>query len=301
MNAQVAASFLLFGVLLTSPPAAPAASAPPAQQLTTTNLSDPSLSPDGRRMVVIGMVDGKEQLFITALDGSHAKQITHDAWDHEDPAWSPDGRHIALTSMEAGGAAIVVIDADGQHPRRMSPASRRAIHPSWSADSKQLFYCTDDDVHPPKKNASEIYAADVASGAIRLVIGGGVNTFPNLSPDGRHLVFRRMLGEHDSEVFVANSDGSHATNLTRNPAFDGWPAWSPDGRRIAFASNRAGPSQVYKIYVMAADGSHVQQVADTDGRATSPKWTADGRHILFTVCKRAGNGFDCEVYRGDAP
>jgi dipeptidyl aminopeptidase/acylaminoacyl peptidase len=45
----------------------------------------------------------------------------------------------------------------------------------------------------------------------------------------------------NSEIMVMNNDGSHVVNLTRDGYFDGWPAWSPDGRRIAFSSNTFGP------------------------------------------------------------
>ena len=51
-------------------------------------------------------------------------------------------------------------------------------------------------------------------------------------------MFRRMPGENNSEVFIANNDGADIRNLTNGPAFDAWPAWSPDGTKIAFASSR---------------------------------------------------------------
>src|SRR5262249_32814747 len=88
-------------------------------------------------------------------------------------------------------------------------------------------------------------------------------------------------GEENSEVFVANSDGSNLRNLTNNPFFDGWPTWSPDGKRIAFASNRRGHG--YQIFVMEADGSNVQLVANTEGRATAPRWSREGKTIYFTT------------------
>ena len=101
------------------------------------------------------------------------------------------------------------------------------------------------------------------------------------------------MGEDNSEVFIANSDGTGSQNLTNSPAFDGWPAWSPDGRKIAFASNR---NRSYEIYIMNPDGSAVQKVAGTEGRATAPKWAPDGRTIYFPNCKKVDFGFDCQVY-----
>ena len=102
-----------------------------------------------------------------------------------------------------------------------------------------------------------------------------------------------MLGESNSEVFVANADGAEARNLTNDPAFDGWPAWSPDGTKIAFASNRRGS---YEIYTMNPDGSGVRKVANNEGRATAPQWTKDGKNIFFPLCKKVDFAFDCQIY-----
>ena len=96
----------------------------------------------------------------------------------------------------------------------------------------------------------------------------------------------------NSEVFVAESDGSNQRNLTNHPAFDGWPSWSPDGSQIVFASNRRAN---YQIFVMNADGSNVRLVANTEGRATEPRWSPDGKSIYFTDCRKVDFGVDCEV------
>ena len=76
----------------------------------------------------------------------------------------------------------------------------------------------------PKKNGTEIYTIDVETKALKTVISGGVNTYPCFSPDMKKIVFRKIIGDMNSEVFVANNDGTNSRNITNNPAFDGWPA-----------------------------------------------------------------------------
>jgi len=69
-----------------------------------------------------------------------------------------------------------------------------------------------------------------------------------------------------------NADGSHRRNLTRRAGQDHAPAWSPDGKKIAFASVRRGPSLA--IWVMNTDGSHQRRVSKVDGEY--PAWSPDG-------------------------
>ena len=264
-----------------------------AYELTYSQNYDPSLSPDGARMVYISVIDGREQLVIASVDGTHATQITRDSIDHEDPAWSPGGRRIAFTYVAHGEERIAVMNVDGTGVELLTPATMRTIHPSWTPDGTRLLFCTDDDLRPPAKNASDLYSLDMRTKTLTRFMTGGVNTFPVMSPDGKRIAFRRMLGEMNSEVFVANADGSDARNLTNHPAFDGWPSWSPDGTRIAFASNR---NAAYQIWVMNADGSAPRLVANTEGRATSPQWSRDGKKIYFPNCVHVDFGLSCQIY-----
>ena len=288
---------LCAGLAACGPAALLAAEAPSpfdlARQVTHSVTADPSIAPDGKRMVYLTVVAGVEQLFTANVDGSDPRQITHDTFDHEDPAWSPDGRKIAYVSEAGGGEVVSMMNPDGTGVEPLSPASVHAIHPSWAPDGGSVLYCTTDDLDPPRKNESEIFRLDLRTRVITRLVTGGVNTFPVMSPDGRRIAFRKIIDGGNSEVFVADADGSHPRNLTNDPSFDGWPAWSPDGRRIAFASNRRGNQQ---IFVMDADGGNVQPVIHREGRATAPRWTPDGKVLYFPICSRVDGVSGCEIF-----
>ena len=292
---KAAAILPLFLCAAASGQALPAGTAIP---VTYSENYDPSLSPDGSRMVFLKTLEGQEQLFIANADGSNEQRLLGSKGvDLEDPAWSPDGRQIAYIKIAGASKSMHVMNVDGSIDRAVTPPNQSPIHPAWMPDSQSILYCTDDDLHPPQKNAAEVYRLDVASGKITTLISGGVNTYPVPSPDGKRIAFRKMI-DSNSEVFIANIDGSGIRNLTNHPAFDGWPAWSPDGKRIAFASNR---NSSYQIFVMDADGSNVKLVANTEGRATAPEWSRDGRSIYFTNSWRTGLKVAAEIFRAPAP
>jgi TolB protein len=133
---------------------------------------------------------------------------------------------------------------------------------------------------------------------------GFVDRNPDVSPDGRRIAFQRQGfsapdAEVSDEIYVVNSDGSHLRRLTRQPAegatcdtggfCDASPAWSPDGRRIAF-SRASGPVSDHviervAIYSVRADGSHVHRVTQQSLPATGedgePQWSPDGHRLVF--------------------
>ena len=203
------------------------------------------------------------------------------------PAWSPDGSRIAFTSDRDGSVDIYVMNADGSGVTRLTNDAAWSLIPAWSPDGSRIAFTSS------RGDSLEIRVmrAD-GSGVTRLTGGSEWNdASPAWSPDGSRIAFQSDRGTYDSDpdtydnfqIHVMNADGSGVTRLTRDSDWDdGFPAWSPDGSRIAFASDRADGFN-YQVYVMNADGSGVTRLTGGPGwEATAPAWSPDGSRIAFS-------------------
>ncbi|MEZ4668694.1 MAG: SUMF1/EgtB/PvdO family nonheme iron enzyme [Anaerolineae bacterium] len=107
------------------------------------------------------------------------------------------------------------------------------------------------------------------------------NAEPTAQGGGSGQILFASERDGDQEIYVVDVDGSNLRMLTNNTSTDTDPSWSPDGKQIAFASDRTdGTSQ---IYVMDADGSNIRQITSGESVATSPVWSPDGQRMAFAA------------------
>ena len=111
--------------------------------------------------------------------------------------------------------------------------------------------------------------------------GGGTSNLPSQTPtppskQGQIAFARGTQG--NQHIFVVNPNGSGLTQLTTGKQNDGEPAWSPDGKKIVFYSDRGGG---FQLYVMNADGTGLKRLTNDSGSDGFPDWSRDGTKVAF--------------------
>lgn len=200
-------------------------------------------------------------------DGSNVRVVSETLAGHPFAIWSPDGTRLAFLSGSFGFGTLYVVNADGTNERRVSTQSVGSF--AWTPSSYDLVYEVAD--------GGGIWLASSDGGSEPRILTPSGNV-PDVSPDGEWIAFVDGIDD-TAEVYLTplNRPGV-PLQLTNNGAMDFMPAWSPDGSRIVFVSDRDGNTE---LYIMDRDGVEERRLTNDPTPDEFFSWHPEGDRILY--------------------
>ena len=302
--------------------------------LQIPSLSDPRLSPDGSQLLyVLAEADWRankqiRHIWRSDVDGGGSDvQLTNGARGESEPRWSPDGDWVAFLANRSRGAdedevkksQVLLISNRGGEARPLTKRPGGAKNICWSPDGQFIFFLSPDPKSTEKiereKLKDDVFAFDedyqqvhlwrtaIADQTESRITQGDFSVLDyQLSNDGSKVTHHRsinpLFGDSDrSEVWVMNSDGTGATQLTRNHVPEASAKLSPDNKRVLFLAKANDKFEYYynaNLFLISATGAEAKQpLPDLPYEILTAEWSADGQSIFFT----ANTGIRAELFR----
>ena len=208
-----------------------------------------------------------------------------------------NGKIVWVGSDAGSDYGIWLMNADGSGKTRLLLGQGDEADPVWSPDGRKVAFSRSG-FFPSGCTYGEIYVMNADGSGLTGITGGSSATEsdPTWSPDGERIAYHRLTRDEqcqiaDNGIWVMNADGSGQTGLTSGGStiLDAQPAWSPDGQKIAFRSDREIYTSSYRdeIYTMNPDGSQVTRLTNTESPnngaifSSSPAWSPDGQQVAY--------------------
>lgn len=259
---------------------------------------DPDVSRDGATLFYASTAHGERfALYAKSVGSNTTTRLTSTGGDQRFPRVNPaNPRMLAFCTNERGSWELRLIPDYVDAPSKavvLSDPDTDNLHPSWSPDGRRIVYCS---THGGVDWVLKI--KDLVTGTTT-VLEDVDGLLPDWSPAGNRIVFQRMKRRDDwlSSIWTLDFEAGAARNVTSIFASDDFaainPAWSPDGRRVAFATvgksrTRAGVlTEADDLWIVGADGMNPTRITTSPAADWMPCWSADGR---ITFCSdRSGS------------
>jgi len=235
-------------------------------------------------LVFVANPSGNWELFVLRAGASSAVQLTRTPLDERAPSLSPDGKRVAYATSD--GALWVMELATARTAMVRVPKGTYG-YPSWLRDGSGILY-TSYQYTPPQEDA-DVYVHLFKTGTSKLfLMQTGPQDYASLSPNGDRVTYVSSIATTlpgfgstvTQQVWVASLRLGTPSQLFMGSAHDTRPAWSRDGRSLAFSSSRSGRPE---IWIADASGrSAAAQVSTGPGAKFSPTWSPDGMEIAYT-------------------
>jgi TolB protein len=180
---------------------------------------------------------------------------------------------IAFTHVVGGIKEIWLMNFDGSGARQLTQRGDICLFPAWSPDCRLLAYSC----YVNRRPAVILHALAGGSGQV-IINKPGVNLTPTFRPNGQLAAATSHTGK--TNIFLSDQVGNLGANLTDGWGIDVAPSFSPDGRQMAFCSDRAGQPQ---IYIRDMDSGAIRRITYGHKYAAAPAWSPRGDRIAFQV------------------
>ena len=246
---------------------------------------------------------GQVQIFLMRPDGSGLTRLGPNSGNVQRPVWSPDGEHIAFSwqpDTSDGFWHVYVMDADGSNITRLTDETSSEFDTDWSWDGRYIAFLSEN------QGVDELCIAFLGQEKVQCLINAQILGDPEScclgspawSPDGSRIAVSAYENSSTTELYLVSTEcldvsgecQPDVVRLTYNDMYDEEPAWSPDGRRIAF-SQKSTIDGKESVCVMDAGGLNVTCLTGSNTSDSYPAWSPDGRRIVFLSIGWTGDAF----------